>query len=86
MLFWEWRVMAIGQIDIRDVDSVKTFKREIRRIFETFLRFTHRYWSHEASNQAKDLFRMLTGHLDTDWIYRDVSELGALFGIWEKHP
>ncbi|MDG4558744.1 MAG: hypothetical protein P9F19_15330 [Candidatus Contendobacter sp.] len=76
MLFSEWLVTAISQLDIRDVDSVKTFKREIRRIFETFLRFTHRYWFHEVSNQAqaKDLFRMLTGHLDTDRIYRDVSE------------
>jgi hypothetical protein len=76
MLFSEWLVTAISQLDIRDVDSVKMFKREIRRIFETFLRFTHRYWFHEVSNQAqaKDLFRMLTGHLDTDRIYRDVSE------------
>ncbi|MDS4031966.1 MAG: CorA family divalent cation transporter [Candidatus Contendobacter sp.] len=76
MLFSEWLVTAISQLDIRDVDSVKTFKRDIRRIFETFLRFTHRYWFHEVSNQAqaKDLFRMLTGHLDTDRIYRDVSE------------
>ena len=76
MLFSEWLVAAISQLDIRDVDSVRTFKREIRRIFETFLRFTHRYWFHEVSNQAqaKDLFRMLTGHLDTDRIYRDVSE------------
>jgi len=75
-LFSEWLVMAISQLDIHDVDSVKTFKREIRRIFETFLRFTHRYWFHEVSNQAqaKDLFRMLTNHLDTDRIYRDVSE------------
>ena len=76
MLFSEWLVMAVSQLDIRDMDSVKAFKREIRRIFETFLRFTHRYWFHEVSNQAqaKDLFRMLTGHLDTDRIYRDVSE------------
>ncbi len=76
MLFSEWLVMAISRLDIHDVESVKTFKREIRRIFETFLRFTHRYWFHEVSNQAqaKDLFRMLTGHLDTDRIYQDVSE------------
>ncbi|HRC73283.1 MAG TPA: hypothetical protein PK880_12240 [Candidatus Competibacter sp.] len=75
MLFSEWLVMAISQLDIRDMDSVKTFKREIRRVMETFLRFTHRYWFHEVSNQAqaRDLFRMLTGHLDTDRIYEDVS-------------
>ncbi|MFO1371763.1 MAG: CorA family divalent cation transporter [Candidatus Competibacteraceae bacterium] len=75
MLFSEWLVTAISRLDIRDVDSVKTFKREIRRIMETFLRFTHRYWFHEVSNQAqaRDLFRLLTGHLDTDRIYQDVS-------------
>ncbi|MBK8752678.1 MAG: hypothetical protein IPL99_13975 [Candidatus Competibacteraceae bacterium] len=75
MLFSEWLAAAISQLDIRDVDSVKFFKREIRRVMETFLRFTHRYWFHEVSNQAqvKDLFRMLTGHLDTDRIYQDVS-------------
>lgn len=75
MLFSEWLVMAVSQLEIRDMDSVRTFKREIRRIFETFLRFTHRYWFHEVSNQAqaRDLFRMLTGHLETDRIYQDVS-------------
>jgi hypothetical protein len=75
MLFSEWLVMAISRLEIRDMDSVKIFKREIRRIMETFLRFTHRYWFHEVSNQAqaRDLFRMLTRHLETDRVYQDVS-------------
>lgn len=75
MLFSEWLAAAISQLDVRDMDSIKSFKREIRRIMETFLRFTHRYWFHEVSNQAqaRDLFRMLAGHLDTDHIYQDVS-------------
>jgi Mg2+ and Co2+ transporter CorA len=68
-------VVAISQLDIRDLNSVKAFKREIRRIMATFLRFTERYWFHEVSNQAqvRDLFRLLTGHLNTDRIYQDVS-------------
>jgi len=75
MLFSEWLAVAISQLNIRNMDSVKAFKREIRRTMETFLRFTHRYWFHEVSNQAqvRDLFRMLTSHLDTDRIYQDVS-------------
>jgi hypothetical protein len=75
MLFSEWLVEAISQLEIRDTDSVRTFKREIRRIMETFLRFNQRYWFHEVSNQAqvRDLFRLLTGHLNTDQIYQDVS-------------
>ncbi len=75
LLFSEWLVEAISQLDIRDTDSVRAFKREIRRILETFLRFTERYWFHEVSNQAqvRDLFQLLTGHLNTDRIYQDVS-------------
>ena len=75
MLFSEWLVVAISQLDIRDLDSVRDFKREIRRIMATFLRFTERYWFHEVSDQAqiRDLFRLLTGHLNTDRIYQDVS-------------
>ena len=75
MLFSEWLVMAVSRLEIRDMESVRHFKREVRRIFETFLRFTHRYWFHEVSNQAqaRDLFRMLTGHLETERLYHAVS-------------
>lgn len=75
MLFSEWLVVAVSQLDIRQLDSIKVFKREIRRIMATLLRFTERYWFHEVSDQAqiRDLFRMLTGHLGTDRIYQDVS-------------
>ena len=75
MLFSEWLVVAISQLDVHDLDSVRAFKREIRRIMATFLRFTERYWFHEVSDQAqiRDLFRLLTGHLNTDRIYQDVS-------------
>lgn len=75
MLFSEWLVVAISQLHIHDVDSVRQFKREIRRILATFLRFTERYWFHEVSNQAqiRDLFKLLTGHLNTDRLYQDIS-------------
>ncbi|MER2527004.1 MAG: CorA family divalent cation transporter [Candidatus Competibacter denitrificans] len=75
MLFSEWLVVAISQLHVHDLDSVRDFKREIRRILATFLRFTERYWFHEVSNQTqvRDLFRLLTHHLNTDRIYQDVS-------------
>lgn len=75
MLFSEWLVVAISQLHVHDLDSVRDFKREIRRILATFLRFTERYWFHEVSNQAqvRDLFRLLTQHLNTDRMYQDVS-------------
>ncbi len=67
-------VMAISRLDIRDVESVKAFKRMIRRTTETFLRFTHRYWFHEVStqDQARDLFRMWSEHLGVDRVYAEV--------------
>ncbi|PWC38926.1 CorA family divalent cation transporter [Azospirillum sp. TSO22-1] len=69
-------VVAISRLDIGDVDSVKVFKRDIRQIFEIFLRFTHRYWFHEVSNQgpARDLFRMWSEHLGTERLYAEVRD------------
>ena len=44
--------------------------------FEVFLRFTHRYWFHEVSEQAqvRALFRMCTTHLGLDPLYAEVKE------------
>ncbi|MDQ3196348.1 MAG: hypothetical protein M3Q32_08290, partial [Pseudomonadota bacterium] len=69
-------VVAVTRLDINNVESIKEFKRNIRQILEIFLRFTHRYWFHEISNQvlARDMFRMLTGHLGTDQIYAEVRD------------
>ncbi|MGH7726124.1 MAG: CorA family divalent cation transporter [Candidatus Eiseniibacteriota bacterium] len=67
-------VLAISRLDIDDVESIKAFKRIIRRTSETFLRFTHRYWFHEVStqDQSRDLFRLWTGHIDVDRLYDEV--------------
>ena len=57
-------------------DSVKRFKRAIRQRFEIFLRFTHRYWFHEISEQAapRALFQMCADHLGLDPLYAEVKE------------
>ena len=67
---------AIQELDIRDADSIRRFKRIIRQTLEVFLRFTHRYWFHEVSIQvqARELFAMITGHLGTDELYREVRD------------
>jgi hypothetical protein len=67
---------ALNRLDIRDPDSVKQFKRTIRQLLEIFLRFTHRYWFHEVSDQpqAKELFRMTSRFLDTDRLYVETRE------------
>jgi hypothetical protein len=76
LMFSERLVNAINRLDIRNTDSVRQFKRCIRLILEVFLRFTHRYWFHEISDQAqaKELFRMCAEHLDTDELFNDVRE------------
>ena len=69
-------VDALNRLDIRDADSVKRFKRTIRQLLEIFLRFTHRYWFHEVSDQpqAKELYRMTANFLGTDRLYDEMRE------------
>ena len=52
------------------------FKRAIRASFESFLRFTHRYWFHEISEQAqvRALFHLCASHLRLDPLYAEVKE------------
>jgi hypothetical protein len=62
----------LSQLDIRQPDSVREFRRDIKQVTEIFLRFTHRYWFHEVSDQAqaRDLFTMMGTHLGTDELYK----------------
>jgi hypothetical protein len=76
LLFSDRLVVALNKLDISDAESVKHFKRAIRQVFEIFLRFTHRYWFHDIADQAlaRDLFRLTTGHLETDRLYTEVRD------------
>jgi hypothetical protein len=67
-------VHALNGMDIRDAESVKRFKRIIRQLLEIFLRFTHRYWFHEVSDQpqAKEIYRMTANYLGTDRLYDEI--------------
>lgn len=69
-------VITLNKLDILNADSVRQFKRTIRQHFEVFLRFTHRYWFHDLSDQAqaRDLFRMCADNLDTENLYKEVRE------------
>jgi Mg2+ and Co2+ transporter CorA len=64
----------MNRLTVGDTESVKGFKRTIRQMMEVFLRFTHRYWFHEVSNQAlaRSVFGRITKHLGTDEIYNEV--------------
>ena len=60
--------------DLVSDDVSLQFKRAIRSSFERFLRFTHRYWFHEISEQAqvRALSHMCTTHLGLDPLYDEV--------------
>ena len=59
-----------------DHDSVRVFKVSVREALELFLRFSHRYWFHEISNQvlAADLYKRWSHQLGSDALYDDVRE------------
>jgi hypothetical protein len=68
--------VAISRLDIENVQSMRAFSHSMRQTLATFLRFTHRYWFHEVSDQARarELFRMWTAHLGSDRLYAEVRE------------
>ncbi|EJL72359.1 hypothetical protein PMI12_03890 [Variovorax sp. CF313] len=74
LMFSDQLVEALKRLDIRSTPSVKQFKRAIRASFERFLRFTHRYWFHEISEQAqvRALSHMCAAHLGLDPLYDEV--------------
>jgi len=69
-------IVALSCLDIQRVETVKAFKRSIRQTLEIFLRFNHRYWFHEISNQVqlRDLYKMLCAHLGSDALYTEVRD------------
>jgi hypothetical protein len=76
LMFSDRLAQALMELDVKDPDSVRRFKRAIRGSFEGFLRFTHRYWFHEISEQAhvRALWHMCGQHLGTDLLYEEVKE------------
>ena len=69
-------VTTVSRLDINSQDAVSRFRRDIRITLEVFLRFTHRYYFSEVSDQAmlRDLFRMWTSHLGTAKLYSELRE------------
>ncbi len=66
--------VAMNRLEVGETESVKAFKRTIRQMMEIFLRFTHRYWFNEVSNQAiaRSLFDRLRRHLGTAELHAEV--------------
>jgi hypothetical protein len=67
---------AVERLNVRSFESVKQFKKHVRETLEVFLRFNHRYWFHEISNQvqASDFFQRWSHQLGSDALYQEVRE------------
>jgi hypothetical protein len=76
LMFSDRLVQALMDLEPTSPPSVRRFKRAIRASFEGFLRFTHRYWFHEISEQAhvRALWHMCAKHLGLDSLYVEVKE------------
>jgi hypothetical protein len=76
LMFSDRLVEALMALDVTNPGSVRRFKRAIRDSFAGFLRFTHRYWFHEISQQAhvKALWHLCAKHLELDPLYAEVKE------------
>jgi len=76
LMFSDQLVHALERLEVGNPESVKRFKRTIRQRFEIFLRFTHRYWFHDLSEQvlAKALYQLCARHLGLDPLYVEVKE------------
>jgi hypothetical protein len=76
LMFADRLAEALKRLDLGSAESVKRFKRAIRQNFEIFLRFSHRYWFHEVSQQAqaRELFDLTVNHLKLDALYADVKD------------
>lgn len=66
--------IAVSRLDPTDLESVKLFRRDVREDLEILLRFNHRYWFHEISNQpqARDLYKLWSEHLGNDGLFEEV--------------
>ncbi len=75
-MFSDRLVAAVSRLDVTDERTNRIFKRDTRHALENFLRFAHRYWFLEISNQAqtRELFAMIREHLNLDALYAEVRE------------
>jgi hypothetical protein len=68
--------VAVERLKVGDYESVRDFKSGVRQNLENFLRFNHRYWFREISNQvqATDFFERFSREMGTDRLFHEVRE------------
>jgi hypothetical protein len=76
LMFSDRLAAAVGRLEVGNPQAMLAFRKESRQAHEVLLRFTHRYWFHEVSNneQARDLFDLCRRHLGLDRLYQDVRQ------------
>jgi hypothetical protein len=76
LMFSDRLAEAVGRLDIRNSEAVRSFRHDSREALETFLRFTHRYWFYEISDQAEtaELFELCRRHLGLDRLFADIRQ------------
>ena len=69
-------VKTVTDLDTDRPETVRRFRTEIRVLLEKFLRFTHRYWFQDVSDQvqARNVYRLLMQHIGTERLYADVRD------------
>lgn len=76
LMYSDRLVTTMSHLDVEVPETVRRFRRDIRQTLEVFLRFTHRYFFSDVSDQAlgRDLFRLWSGHLGTAKLYAELRE------------
>jgi len=74
LMFSDRLAEALDCLNVMDANSVRRFKRRIRAAFEGFLRFTHRYWFKDISEQVlvRALFGMCSSQLGLERLNAEV--------------
>src|SRR5262249_27079990 len=76
LMFSDRLAEAVGRLDTRNSEAAPAFREESRAALETFLRFTHRYWFYEISDQAEtaELFELCRRYLGLDRLFADIRQ------------
>ena len=76
LMFSDRLAEAVGRLDIHVYSTIQAFRLKTREALETFLRFTHRYWFSEVSDETDtaELFALCRRHLGIDRLYADVRQ------------
>jgi hypothetical protein len=76
LMFSDRLAAAVSRLNVNDPAVIREFRAETRTALETFLRFTHRYWFSDISDQvqARALFDQCRKHLRLDPLFADIRQ------------